>query len=276
MPLPTRHRPLISGWISSGFPNNDPMAEEDFKTAAANFPEPFRLLIRETVGSTNDEVRILAQAGAAEGLILLAERQTDGRGRRGAAWFSPVGESLAFSILVRPTEPKALWPRLALAAGLSVSEAIETFGLQVAIKWPNDVWIGSRKTAGILVEAGPDFVVVGIGLNVNTTGFPPEVSEIATSLRLEAARDFSRSEVLGEILRKFAVRRRQIGDDFEHLMSAVRLRCALTGKRVSLTVSGVSRVGTVEGLAATGELLFRSDGRLERLIQADEVRLLPP
>lgn len=252
------------------------MIVEDFKTAAANFPEPFRLLIREAVGSTNDEVRILAEAGAAEGLILLAERQTAGRGRRGAAWFSHAGESLAFSILIRPSEPKALWPRLALAAGLAVSEAIETFGLQVAIKWPNDVWIGSRKTAGILVEAGPDFVVVGIGLNVNTTGFPPEVSEIATSLRLEAARDFSRSEVLGEILRKFAVRRRQIGDDFESLMSAVRLRCALTGKRVSLTVSGVSRVGTVEGLAATGELLFRSDGRLERLIQADEVRLLPP
>src|SRR6478752_10697504 len=198
------------------------MSREDFTLAAADFPEPFRLLIRESVESTNDEVRALAEAGAPDGRIVLAERQTAGRGRRGAAWFSPAGESLAFSILVRPEEPKALWPRLALAAGLAVAEALETFGGQSGIKWPNDVWLGDRKAAGILVEAGADFAVVGIGLNVNTLEFPPEVAEIATSLRIETGRVFSRAEVLGEIIRKFAGRRRQIGDDFEALISAVR------------------------------------------------------
>ena len=252
------------------------MTPQDFPAVAADFPEPFRLLVRESVESTNDEVRMLAQAGAADGHIVLAERQTAGRGRRGAAWFSPAGESLAFSILIRPQEPKSLWPRFALAAGLAVAEAVETFGPQAGIKWPNDVWIGHRKTAGILVEAGSDFAVVGIGLNVNTTGFPPEVSEIATSLQLETAQVFSRAEVLGAIIRKFAGRRRQISHDFEELLSAVRLRCVLTGKRVSLTTASGPRIGIVEGIAAGGELLLRSEHGLERLIQADEVRLLPP
>lgn len=252
------------------------MSREEFMAAAAGFPEPFRLLIRESVESTNDEVRVLAQAGAPDGLVLLAECQTAGRGRRGAAWFSPAGESLAFSILVRPDEPKALWPRLALAAGLAVAEAVESFGLQAGIKWPNDIWIGQRKVAGILVEAGSDFAVVGIGLNVNSNEFPPEVSEIATSLRIETSQIFSRAEVLGEIVRKFAGRRRQISDDFDVLISAVRLRCVLTGKRVTLTTAGGPGVGTVEGIADGGELLLRTTDGLERLIQADEVRLLPP
>lgn len=247
---------------------------EDFTAAAADFPEPFRLLRRESVESTNDEVRQLAQAGAADGLIVLADRQTAGRGRRGAAWFSPAGESLAFSILVRPTEPKALWPRLALAAGLAVAEAVETFGLSAGIKWPNDVWIGQRKVAGILVEAAADFAVVGIGLNVNTTSFPFEVSQIATSLSLETSQVFSLAEVLGAIIRQFSVRRPQIGHDFDDLLDAVRLRCILSGKRVSLSTVNGPRIGVVEGMAAGGELLLRTENGLERLIQADDVRVV--
>lgn len=249
------------------------MSHDDFNAAAADFPDPFRLLLKESVESTNDEVRVLAQAGGPDGLVILAERQTAGRGRRGAAWFSPAGESLAFSILVRPEEPKMLWPRLALAAGLAVAEAVETFGLQAGIKWPNDVWLGGRKAAGILVEAGSDFAVVGIGLNINSTTFPPEVAEIATSMRMEAGQEFSRSEVLTEIVRKFARRRAQIETDFAHLISEVGVRCVLTGKRVTLATASGPKTGTVEGIALGGELLLRTETGLERLIQADEVRL---
>ncbi len=247
----------------------------DFTSISEGLPEPFRVLIRETVTSTNDEIRELAQAGAADGLILLAERQTAGRGRRGAAWFSPHGESLAFSILVRPEEPKALWPRLALAAGLAAAEAVESFGLQAGIKWPNDVWIRHLKVAGILVEAGAGFAIVGIGINVNTTQFPIEVAEIATSLHIEGGRELSLPEVLAAIIRQFSVRRNQIGNSFEDLISAVRQRCVLTGNRVSLITSCGPKSGIVEGLAPGGELLLRTESGLERLIQADEIRLLP-
>lgn len=247
---------------------------DDFPAAAAAFPEPFRLLVRETAGSTNDEVRILGQNGAAAGLVLLALEQSAGRGRRGAAWFSPAGDSLAFSIIVRPEEPKSLWPRLALAAGLAVAEAVESCGIAVGIKWPNDVWIRSRKVSGILVEAGKDFAVVGIGLNVNTLEFPAEVADVATSLSIETSRHFPRHEVLGAIIRRFALRHRQIGHEFQELLESVRQRCVLTGRRVSLSTSAGLKQGTIEGIAPGGELMLRTEAGVENLIQADEVRLL--
>ena len=249
------------------------MNREDFNAVAADFPDPFRLLVRESVESTNDEVRLLAQSGAPDGLIILAEQQTAGRGRRGAAWFSPAGESLAFSILVRPAEPKALWPRLALAAGVAVAEAIDAFGVEAGIKWPNDVWIRRKKIAGILVEAGTDFAVVGIGLNVNCSNFPKEVSEIATSLKLETLAEFSRAEVLAGIIHRFAKRRLQIGGEFEALVAAVSERCVLTGNAVSLLTAAGPLSGTVDGISAGGELLLRTAKGVQRLIQADEIRL---
>jgi len=247
---------------------------DDFTGTAASFPDPFRLLIRETAGSTNDELRALAETGVTEGLVLLALHQTAGRGRRGAGWFSPPGDSLAFSILVRPEEPRALWSRLALAAGLAVAEAVDDSGVIAGIKWPNDVWIGRRKVAGILVEAAADFAIVGIGLNVNTTDFPDDVAEIATSLRSETGRTIPRHQVLGAIIRHFVRRRLQIGGDFASLLDVVRQRCVLTGRRVSLTVAGEARQGIVEGIAPGGELMLRTAGGLETLLQADEIRIL--
>jgi len=239
---------------------------------ATDLPYPFRLVVRESAGSTNDEVRALAVAGEAGGLVLLALTQTDGRGRRGSTWISTAGDSLAFSILIRPQEPKALWPRLALATGLAVAEALEPFGPSTGIKWPNDVWINGRKVAGILVEAGADFVIIGIGLNVNTRSFPAEIAEIATSLGLETGSSHSLSEVLGAIIRRFALRHQQIGAEFSEMLDSVRQRCVLTGHHVSLTVSGGTRTGTVEGIAPGGELMLRTTTGLENLIQADEVR----
>ena len=246
----------------------------DFASAAVGFPEPFRLLVRDTVSSTNDELRILAEGGAAEGLVLLADEQTAGRGRRGAAWFSAPTESLAFSILLRPQEPKVLWPRLSLAAGLSVAESMDSFGAAAGIKWPNDIWISRRKLAGILVEAGTDFAIVGIGINVNSTAFPDCVSEIATSLRLETGIEHARAEVLAAILNSFARRSRQIGGEFGDLLNSIRQRCVLTGHQVSFCTSTGPRQGKVEGIAPGGELLLRTENGLESLIQADEVRIM--
>ena len=238
------------------------------------FPDPFRLLVRDKAASTNDEVRRLAEEGAPDGLVLLAREQTAGRGRRGAAWFAAPGDSLAFSILVRPEAPKALWPRLALAAGLAVTEAVESFGVEAGIKWPNDVWARRLKLAGILVEAGRDFAVVGIGLNVNTRSFPPEVADIATSLQLETRREIPPAEVLAAVVRRFAARHRQIAGDFGELVDSVRQRCVLTGHQVTLLTSAGPKSGRVEGIAPGGELMLRSTAGLENLIQADEVRIL--
>jgi BirA family biotin operon repressor/biotin-[acetyl-CoA-carboxylase] ligase len=246
---------------------------EEFSTIGTDLPEPFRLLIKQTVDSTNDEVRRLAEMGMPEGLVVITDRQTQGRGRRGAAWFSPPGESLAFSVLLRPDPPKALWPRLALVAGLAVAEALEESIPLVGIKWPNDVWAGGKKIAGILVEAGRDFAVVGIGLNVNTRAFPAEVAGTATSLALESGGEVSRKEVLSAIIRRLSLRRHQIGTEFPEAINSIRLRCVLTGQGVSLTAASGLLTGTVEGISPQGELLLRTPGGLQTLLQADEVRI---
>lgn len=100
------------------------------ENAAQHFPDGFRLLIREESTSTNDELHQLANQGAEHGLVLVAKNQTAGRGRRGATWHASPDEGLTFSVLIRPKEPKALWPRLALATGLAVAEATERFGIE--------------------------------------------------------------------------------------------------------------------------------------------------
>jgi BirA family biotin operon repressor/biotin-[acetyl-CoA-carboxylase] ligase len=162
---------------------------------------------------------------------------------------------------------------LALAAGLAVAEGLETFGVAAGIKWPNDVWIDGKKVCGVLAEAGADFVVVGIGVNVNVVAFPEDLSSTATSLRLETGVAANRAEVLLAILRRLEYRRHQIGESFAEVLDAVRSRCVLTGKEVALQAADGRREGRVEGIGDGGELLLHGPGGLERLWQADEVRL---
>jgi BirA family biotin operon repressor/biotin-[acetyl-CoA-carboxylase] ligase len=236
-------------------------------------PPGFRMDFREKTGSTNDDVRSAANAGAAKGLVIVAGKQESGRGRRGAAWVCPPGEGLAFSVLLRPRENKALWPRLSLAAGLAVAEAIERLGPLAEVKWPNDVWVGGRKIAGILVEAGEDFVVVGIGINVGVKEFPAELADSATSLALECGEAPELSAVLLLVLERLQVWSAKIGGGFEELLRGFRVRCALTGKAVRLLAADGALSGTVAGIGDGGELLVETPNGVRRLVQADEVRI---
>lgn len=236
-------------------------------------PSGFHLDFREKTGSTNDDIRSAANAGASEGLVIVARTQESGRGRRGAAWVCPPGEGLAFSALLRPRENKALWPRLSLAAGLAVAEAIERLGPLAEVKWPNDVWVGGRKIAGILVEAGDDFVVVGIGINVGVKEFPAELADSATSLALECGEAPELSAVLLHVLERLQVWSAKIGAGFEELLRGFRVRCALTGKVVRLLAADGSVSGKVAGIGDGGELLVETPNGVRRLVQADEVRI---
>lgn len=245
----------------------------EFDEVAALMPDPFRILHREITGSTNDDLRELAIAGMAEGLVLIAEKQTAGRGRRGAVWFSPVGENLAFSVLLRPSAPKALWGRLSLIAGLAVAEAAEKSLPIAGIKWPNDVQVDGKKIAGILVEAGSDFVVVGVGVNVNSRNFPEGLD--ATSLGVEAGYEISRSAFLLDFVNRFSHHSGRLENSFDDVLRGVSQRCVLTGKRVSLFLTGgTRREGRVRGLGPRGELLLEAETGVQALFQADEIRLL--
>lgn len=167
------------------------------------------VVVKNATESTNDDARQAALQGAPHGAVFLAEAQTRGRGRSGHVWHSPAGENLYMSVLLRPNLSPMAMPPMTLAIGVCVARVVDdALGVQgqARIKWPNDVYVGEDKLAGILVEASlrgtsVQSVVVGIGLNVHTEGFPDELR--ATSLRLLGARDPDRSvlsaRLLGEI-----------------------------------------------------------------------------
>ena len=164
----------------------------------------------DVIGSTNDLARELAIAGAPAGTVVLAEEQTAGRGRQGRSWVAPPGRALTLSIVVR-TSDEAL-AMLPLTVAVAVCEACERVATRwsAAVKWPNDVWIGERKVAGILIEARPQdrWAVVGIGLNVETTAeeLPAELRETATSLRIATGGEVGREAALQALLEALAGR----------------------------------------------------------------------
>jgi len=181
-----------------------------------------RVLYYERVGSTNDVARQLAEAGEAEGTLVIADEQYAGRGRLGRAWVAPARSSLLMSLILRPDVPPAHTPRVMMAIALGVCEAIRTTtNLPVHIKWPNDLQIRGKKFAGILVESSIvdeqlEYVIVGIGVNVNfdpahVEGIPQE----ATALALELGRAVPRVPLMQAILRSIEVHytRLRAGED---------------------------------------------------------------
>jgi len=223
--------------------------------------------------STNDEAQILAQKGVSHGSLVIAEKQTAGRGRRGQRWTCPPGEGIACSLVLKPRAPQALWARISLAVGLGVAEALDHFGLSAELKWPNDLWVHRRKICGILVEASGDSVIVGIGLNVSIESFPEELAHPATSILLETGKCVAREEVIAVVVERVLARADQIEGGFDGIIKSWNTRCALRDHLVTLLVGGLRKQGRVEGLSPNGELLLRSAEGLERILQADEVRL---
>ncbi|MBK1834707.1 biotin--[acetyl-CoA-carboxylase] ligase [Roseibacillus ishigakijimensis] len=223
--------------------------------------------------STNEQALALGRAGAVQGTVVLAERQTAGRGRRGAAWFCGEGTGLAFSLLLRPSFARVLWPRLSLVAGLAVAQAIEKEGLFPEIKWPNDLLLRGRKVCGILVESESDFVVVGIGLNVGHGPFPPEVANLATSLAAEGGGQGGREDYLSAIVCKVLSLLNWVPRDFSQVIAPVRERCALQGREIDFLLGGESHRGFCEGIGPGGELLVREGEELKRHFAADQIRV---
>lgn len=163
------------------------------------------------VGSTQDELRALAEQGAPEGTVVIAEQQTNGRGRMGRAWVSPAGKGVWMSLLLRPSVPLPLTPQLTLLAAVALSRAITRLvPLTIGIKWPNDLLVDGRKISGILLESAAEderlrYVVVGLGIsaNLDAEDYPEELLQKAISLKMAAGQPVSRSELIAEVLEQF-------------------------------------------------------------------------
>ena len=235
----------------------------------------------ERIGSTNDAARALAEEGAPAGTVVIAEEQLAGRGRGGKEWASPPGLGIWMTVILRPASlpSPGLLPIL---VGLAAAEAIDAYvrPARAQVKWPNDIHLAGRKVAGILCEGAweadrPGAMVAGIGINSGHAAgdFPPELRDVATSLRISAGWAPPRAEVAGAvaagIVRLAGSPPAQLGGA---LLDALRARDALEGREVVVT-GATPLTGTALGITPAGALLVRSDRGALRTVRAGTVRL---
>lgn len=237
----------------------------------------------DTVPSTNEVARALAEAGGAEGIVIVAEQQTAGRGRLGRVWASPAG-GLWLSVILRRGLPAAETPLLGLAAAAATAGAIEeTTGLRPRVKWPNDVLVDGRKVAGLLLEAGPTYhhdtsaapawVVLGIGINVNVApdALPSRPRYPATSLAAALGRPVDRGRLLRTLLRGL----NRAAEDLRERRAAVLGRWRTLSETLGRPVRVATASAIIEGFAydvdAMGALMIRTSEGAERRVVAGEV-----
>jgi len=237
------------------------------------------LRVRETGSTNSDLVRLASEGKADEGTVIVAESQTAGRGRQGREWVSRPGAGLYFSMLLRPDAPPAQVATLPLAVGVAVARALEGLlsRMRLSIKWPNDIVANGKKLCGILCEAGARdgerYIVAGIGINVNVDehSLPPELAEIATSLRMLANREFDTSSVLASVLTSFEeVYRLWLNGGIPAIGKDLELRDYLKGRRVEMRLLGTPVSGIACGIADSGALLLRrDDGAIEEIYSGE-------
>jgi len=231
------------------------------------------------IESTNTAALALAAKGADHGTAVLAEEQTAGRGRFGRSWFSENSSGIYVSVILRPDLSPADAPALTLMAGVAAHRAVSSVtGLPVEIRWPNDLLMNGKKVCGILTEMSAEigrlhYVVIGIGINVNQRSMPADIESIATSLRMEGGRLYSRQQILVTFLRELEKLYRTLLD---HGSGAVARAWAeassyAEGKKVRVHSGSRDFAGVTAGLASDGSLRIRREDGMEELVVAGEI-----
>jgi BirA family transcriptional regulator, biotin operon repressor / biotin---[acetyl-CoA-carboxylase] ligase len=240
--------------------------------------------------STNDRCARRAREGAPEGLLVVADGQSGGRGRMGRTWFSPAGQNLYLSLLLRPPVPAHRLPPLTLVAGAAIGEvlvrALSGSGARPRLKWPNDVEVDAgddqpRKLAGILTEMATEreqirHVVLGIGINVNQAVFPGELAGKATSLALLSGRTHDRTSLLADLLHALEPACDQaLRDAGADGLARWRSLAGLPRPcRISRPEGDAPLVGTAMDIDAEGALLFRNaQGQMQRVLSGELIPL---
>ncbi len=243
-------------------------------------------------GSTNDLAHAAARAGAAEGLVILADEQTAGRGRLDRRWWAPPGTSLLFSLLLRPDLPVTHAGQLTMCLGLAAAETGESVtGLHIGLKWPNDLIHAGRKLGGMLAEVELDgerirYAVLGLGLNVNVDFTAPagpaddmtmlaELRDQAVSLAMLLGHPVDRASLLAALLASFETHYdRLLSGQSPHAAWAARLDSL--GRRVRVTLPVGAYVGIAAGVTPEGGLILAGDDGTERIIWAGDVTAVRP
>jgi BirA family biotin operon repressor/biotin-[acetyl-CoA-carboxylase] ligase len=234
----------------------------------------------KTIDSTNNEAKRLAHAGALEGTIILAESQHQGKGRMGRTWISPPGEGIYLSAVLRPCIVPAEVQKLTLVAAVALAFTFRHFGIISQIKWPNDILVNGKKAAGILMElitkAGQiDFVIVGIGVNVNTSidELPLSIRNLATSINMVTSRPIPRQKIIQVLLMQLESWYKQfLTGPFEMILEEWKRLSYTLGTHVTVTLSDGKLEGVAEAVGSDGALMVRDDkGGRHRVIAGDVV-----
>ena len=227
------------------------------------------------IGSTNTVAMEAASAGAPEGSVFLAEQQTAGRGRGANQWHSARSTGIYCSVLLRPALPPSDMLVLTLATGLAVHSAVQEIDSRVVpdLKWPNDVLIGGKKVCGILTEMNAEitrvrYIVAGIGINVNQSSFPPDLQDLAISLRLATGTDWSRVELCAALLKSVDREYRSLLENPDATTSILRRfqerSSSARGQQVEVVEGGIE--GVTEGLDSRGFLQVRTSQGLRTVL----------
>jgi BirA family transcriptional regulator, biotin operon repressor / biotin---[acetyl-CoA-carboxylase] ligase len=277
-------KPPLFGTIGSSAMDFDPpLSSVRIGQALAGQEIGGAVQVHEELGSTSDLARELGQAGHPHGTVVIAEHQSAGRGRRENSWSAGARKNLLLSVLLRPALRMELWPRVTTLAALALCRAIEgQCGLQPSIKWPNDIFLGDRKCAGILAETFSGttgaFLVLGMGVNVHETAFPPELKDTATSLKLApgGTAKIDRDALVIALLRQLGLLVREWDSGYAQVVAEVRRRSWLLGRHIMARMNSVWVQGKAVDLDDEGHLQVRQeDGGLLTLASADQVRPCP-
>lgn len=233
----------------------------------------------EETGSTNIDAKRLIEEGAAEGTLVIADKQTAGRGRRGRAWESPKGTSIYMSLALKPSYSPNKASMVTLVMALSVAKAIrKSINLPALIKWPNDIVIAKKKVCGILTEMNTELdyihsVVIGVGINVNIESFPEEIRETATSLFLEKGQKITRAQLVADVMECFEkdYGRFQEKEDLRELLEEYNSLLINQGEKVKVMDPKKEWEGTARGINEKGELLVEDQSGQVVEVYAGEV-----
>lgn len=235
------------------------------------------VLTFDTIDSTNTEALKQARLGADEGLCVVAGQQTAGRGRHGRVWVSEKDAGLYFTIVLRPKIEAKFMPLVTLMAGVAVHDTLVEFGLKPDIKWVNDVLVGEKKISGILAETTETnegiAVVVGIGINLKSGNFPPEIADIATSLEanhVTATFDEVLQSLVKYLVYFYGVLNSENGPG--EIIDEWRKRSSYySGKEIRVSLGNETVMGTTDGLDPNGALRLRKDDGSVVVVQAGDV-----
>ena len=265
------------GYRLAGVP--DTIAEEEVASRLQTERMGRQIRYFSRIDSTNQYAKRIAEEGAPDGTLIIADEQTAGKGRSGRTWVTPPAEAIAFTLLLRPKLSPDRISMVTLVMGLAVTNAVNSlYGVSAGIKWPNDVVIKGRKLCGILTEMSAEvrqanYIVIGVGINANLTSFPEVIKEIATSLKLELGRDINRAELIARVMAEFErlYAEFEAQGDLGAVMQEYNELCLNAGSKVRVLDPNGEYTGTSRGINSMGELLVETeDGKMQE-VYAGEV-----